>query len=92
MSSASDRVRLTLATQASAFNEGCEMYTLFYRQATYSAIVSDQGENSIMALDLAYEDVLNSFKALSRKLYNKSKPLVLCSTQSRCTTLSTIII
>ena len=34
MSSASDRVRLTLATQASAFNEGCEIYAPFYRQAT----------------------------------------------------------
>ncbi|MDA9715905.1 DUF3089 domain-containing protein [Bacteroidota bacterium] len=78
MSSASDRVRLTLATQASAFNEGCEIYAPFYRQATYSAIVSDQGVNSIMALDLAYEDVLNSFKHY-RENYNKSKPLVLAA-------------
>ncbi len=78
MSAASDRVKLTLATQASAFNDDCEIYAPLYRQATYSAIVSDQGRNSLMALDLAYQDIFNSFEHY-RENYNNSKPLVLAA-------------
>lgn len=75
-SSASDRVKLTLATQASAFNEQCDIYAPQYRQATYSAIATNQGKNSSQALNLAYEDIKNSFKFYMNN-FKGDNPLIL---------------
>ena len=77
-SSAYDRVDLTLATQASAYSSGCNIYAPHYRQATYAAIATNQADNSLKALNLAYEDIKNAFDYYLKN-FNEDKPFILAS-------------
>lgn len=60
-SATSQRTDLMLATQASVFNEKCNIYAPEYRQATFAAISQDLGDDSSQALELAYSDVKKAF-------------------------------
>ena len=59
-SAAYERIGSTLATQASAFSETCNVYAPYYRQATYYSFF-DQGDDGESAQDLAYSDLSNAF-------------------------------
>ncbi len=72
------RTELMLATQASAFNEVANIYAPEYRQATFAAISTNQKSNSISSLELAYQDVKNSFLYYTENL-STDKPLILAS-------------
>ena len=61
-SATAQRTDLMLATQASVFNKRCNIYAPEYRQATFAAIAQNLGEDSVKALELAYEDVKAAFK------------------------------
>ena len=76
--SAYDRVDLTLATQASAYSSVCNIYAPHYRQATYAAIATNQADNSLKALNLAYEDIKNAFDYYLKN-FNQDKPFILAS-------------
>ena len=72
------RTDLMLATQATVFNEVCNIFAPEYRQATFAAISQDLGEDSTNALELAYIDVKNAFKIFLDK-HSGKKPFFLAS-------------
>ena len=72
------RTELMLATQASAFNDCANIYAPEYRQATFAAISQNLGENSSQALELAYEDVKESFSIFLNNFSN-DKPFFLAA-------------
>ena len=57
---ASERARLFIRGQASAFNEIATVWAPRYRQATFGAFLTTR-EDAARALDLAYRDVLAAF-------------------------------
>ena len=77
-SAAKERTNLMLATQASAFNQSCDIFAPLYRQATYAAIASNQSTNSIKAFEVAYSDIKESFRYFVNCL-NDSKPIILAA-------------
>ncbi|UBM57374.1 DUF3089 domain-containing protein [Marinilongibacter aquaticus] len=68
----------TMLNQASAFNGACKVYAPRYRQAHYSAFVSEDTSSARKALDLAYTDVRAAFEFYMAH-YNKGRPLVIAS-------------
>ena len=77
-SATSQRTDLMLATQASVFNKTCNIYAPEYRQATFAAIAQNLGEDSMQALELAYEDVKAAFK-LFLDSHSNGKPFFIAS-------------
>ena len=77
-SATSQRTDLMLATQASVFNKRCNIYAPEYRQATFAAIAQNLGEDSVKALELAYEDVKAAFK-LFLDVHSKGKRFFIAS-------------
>lgn len=59
---ASQRARIFIRGQASAFNEVADVWAPRYRQATFGAFLTTQ-DDARRALDLAYRDVLLAFDA-----------------------------
>lgn len=76
--SAFQRTELMLATQVSAFNNMCEIYAPLYRQATFSAISTNQKESSFNALQLAYEDIRDAFQYFLLE-FNFEKPFIIAA-------------
>ena len=72
------RTELMLATQASIFNEVSNIYAPEYRQATFAAIATNLEQNSINSLELAYQDVKNSFSYYVENLA-EDRPFILSS-------------
>jgi len=72
------RTELMLATQASIFNETANIYAPEYRQATFAAIATNLEQNSVSSLELAYQDVKNSFSYYIDNFAN-NRPLILAS-------------
>ena len=77
-SSTFQRTELMLATQASAFSKIANIYAPEYRQATFSAISTNQKNNSSFSLELAYQDVKKSLLYYIENLAT-NKPLILAS-------------
>ena len=67
-----------LATQATVFNNECNIYAPEYRQATFAAISQNLGSNSSQALDLAYLDVKEAFRYFLEN-HSEDKPFFLAS-------------
>ena len=77
-SATSQRTDLMLATQATVFNNECNIYAPEYRQATFAAISQNLGSNSSQALDLAYFDVKEAFRYFLEN-HSEDKPFFLAS-------------
>ena len=77
-SATSQRTDLMLATQATVFNNECNIYAPEYRQATFAAISQNLGSNSSQALDLAYLDVKEAFRYFLEN-HSEDKPFFLAS-------------
>ena len=71
-SAAYERTSSHLASQASAFAQSCNIFTPYYRQATYYSFF-DIASSGSMALDIAYTDIANAFKVYLEK-YNQGRP------------------
>ena len=69
------RARVFLRGQASAFNAAGEVWAPRYRQATFGAFLTTQGD-ARKALDLAYRDVLAAFDAFLAQV-GPDRPLIL---------------
>jgi len=67
----------TIMHQASVFNESCKVYAPRYRQATLFSFL-DKKDNGKKALELAYEDVRESFKYYLNH-YNHGRPFIIAS-------------
>ena len=72
-----DRTELMLISQASAFNELCNIYAPHYRQATYYSYF-DEGSNGFDAHDLAYSDVEEAFDYYLEN-FNEGKPFIIAA-------------
>jgi hypothetical protein len=72
---ASQRARLFIRGQASAWNEVAEVWAPKYRQATFGAFLTN-AEDANKALDLAYRDVALAFEEFVRQL-PKDRPIFL---------------
>jgi len=77
-SATSQRTDLMLATQASVFNQECNIYAPEYRQATFAAISQDLGANSSQALEVAYSDIKKAFTYFLEN-YSNGKSFFLAS-------------
>ena len=56
-----ERTEMMLGNQISAFNDSCNIYAPEYRQATYYSYFA-KNSDGMLAHDLAFEDILNSYK------------------------------
>ena len=72
---ANERAALFLRGQASAFNESAAIWAPRYRQATFGAFLTTQGEAQ-QALDLAYGDVTAAFDEFLREI-GPDRPIIL---------------
>jgi len=72
-----DRTELMLISQASAFNESCNIYAPHYRQATYYSFFA-QNEDGFNAHDIAYKDVENAFDYYLEN-FNQGKPFIIAA-------------
>lgn len=72
-----DRTELMMISQASAFNESCNIYAPHYRQATYFSYF-DKNEDGYMAHDLAYQDVEDAFDYYLEN-FNNGKPFIIAA-------------
>ena len=66
-----------MISQASAFNESCNIYAPHYRQATYFSYF-DKNEDGYMAHDLAYQDVEDAFDYYLEN-FNNGKPFIIAA-------------
>jgi hypothetical protein len=66
-----------LLNQASVFSDCCSVYVPRYRQATLYAVLSDDPEGD-KALELAYQDVKESFKYFLKN-FNQVRPFIIAS-------------
>jgi hypothetical protein len=73
--SAYERTEIMLGNQATVFNDSCNIYAPEYRQATYYSFFA-KDLNGMAALDLAYEDIENSFTYFIENL-NFNKPFII---------------
>ncbi len=64
--------------QASLFNGSCKVYAPYYRQAHYSAFLTESKLDKKRALELAYNDVKAAFEYYL-KHYNNGRPIVIAS-------------
>lgn len=64
-----------IPSQASVFNDSCEIFAPRYRQATFYSFLSG-GSNAKKALDLAYGDVVHAFEYYLRHL-NDGHPFII---------------
>ena len=69
--------KTTILHQGSVFNESCKIYAPRYRQATLYSFM-DKNSNGLKALDLAYQDIRESFKYFLQN-YNKGRPFIIAS-------------
>lgn len=67
-----------LRNQASAFNEAGRVFAPRYRQATLGAYFSEDKDNSLAALNLAYGDVAAAFRHFLEH-HNDNRPIILAS-------------
>jgi hypothetical protein len=72
---ASQRARLFIRGQASAWNEVAEVWAPKYRQATFGAFLTN-AEDASKALDLAYRDVALAFEEFVQQV-PKDRPIFL---------------
>lgn len=72
---ANDRLRLFVASQASAFNGVAEVWAPRYRQATIGAFLTTEAD-AARALDFAYRDVERAFAAFVAAV-PKDRPIIL---------------
>lgn len=70
--------RTTILNQASIFNGSCRVYAPYYREAHLFAFYTDDKQDAVRALDLAYEDVKAAFK-FYLETYNQGRPIVIAS-------------
>ena len=61
-----ERTEMMLGNQVSAFNDSCNIYAPEYRQATYYSYFA-KNSDGMLAHDLAFEDILNSFNYFIEK-------------------------
>jgi hypothetical protein len=66
---------MMLGNQISAFNDSCNIYAPEYRQATYYSYFA-KNSDGILAHDLAFEDILNSFNYFIEN-FNNNKPFII---------------
>lgn len=68
----------TILNQATIFNGSCRVYAPYYRQAHLFAFYTEDKEDAVHALDLAYEDVKAAFKFYLEN-HNQGRPIVIAS-------------
>jgi hypothetical protein len=68
----------TILNQATAFNGSGRIFAPRYRQAHYSAFTTENPENKIKSLDIAYQDVKSAFEYYLEN-HNKGRPIVIAS-------------
>ena len=73
--SAYERTEIMLGNQATVFNDSCNIFAPEYRQATYYSFFAKDKDGSL-ALDLAYEDIVSSFRYFIENL-NNNKPFII---------------
>lgn len=67
-----------IAGQTTMFNHCCRIYAPHYREANIRAFVKEETENSVDALSLAYQDVLNAFDYYMAN-ENQGRPFIFAS-------------
>lgn len=79
---------LSLANQATAFNESCRVFAPRYRQANIKAfMVPEASSNAIATFDLAYQDVKKAFEYYLEN-HHEGRPIVIAA-HSQGTLLAT---
>jgi Protein of unknown function (DUF3089) len=68
----------TILNQSTAFNGSCRVYAPRYRQAHYYSFVTDNQEDKLKALGLAYLDVKAAFEYYLKN-HNQNRPIVIAS-------------
>ncbi len=68
----------TILYQASLFNGSCRVYAPNYRQAHYTAFLTNDMQDKKLSLDLAYQDIKAAFEYYLKN-YNNNRPIVIAS-------------
>lgn len=66
---------VSMATQASLFNECCRVYAPRYRQTTFGAFYADP-EQAQQSFEIAYQDIASAFDHFL-KTHNQGRPFIL---------------
>ena len=68
----------TILNQATAFNGSCRVYAPRYRQAHYYSFVTQNREDRIKAMDVAYSDIKAAFEYYLQN-YQQGRPIVIAA-------------
>ncbi|MCU0469006.1 MAG: DUF3089 domain-containing protein [Arcicella sp.] len=68
----------TILNQATAFNGSGKIYAPRYRQAHYHAFVTNDKDDKVKSLDVAYSDVKRAFEYYLKN-YNQGRPIIIAS-------------
>ena len=73
-----EMVQRMMATQASAFNDCCDVYAPHYREATLWSFIERESGDGLRALDIAYADVARAFDEFIRR-FAADRPFIVAS-------------